>query len=52
MKTNITRMKKARADHYGDSTNEGNSFKKYDVVPDHAPLYKYSSIVNPGYKFA
>lgn len=42
-------MKKARADHYGDSTNEGNSFKKYDVVPapDHAPLYKYSSIVNP-----
>lgn len=44
VKTNITRMKKARADHYGDSTNEGNSFIKYDVVP--APLYKYSSIVN------
>lgn len=52
MKTNITRMKKARADHYGDSINEGtsNSFFKYDVLPATASdvlLNKYNNIVNP-----
>jgi len=40
-------MKKARADHYGDSIDEGNLFLKHEVVPAPASGMLFNTYVNP-----